>query len=128
MRRTSHLSTLRLDPATGDAKALRARHTDVEQKLWYHLRDRRLNGFKFRRQVPLGCYIVDFLSEELRLVVEADGGQHADQVGHDAARTKWLESQGYRVVRYWNSDVVEDIDSVLEDLLVQLQKIKRGQT
>jgi adenine-specific DNA-methyltransferase len=88
--------------------------TDAERKLWYHLRGSRLRGFTFRRQVPLGNYVVDFLCERQRLVVEVDGGQHADRLEHDASRTQWLSAQGYSVARFWNNDVLTNIEGVLE--------------
>ena len=88
--------------------------TDAERKLWYHVRGARLQGFTFRRQVPLGKYVVDFLCERQRLVVELDGGQHADRLEHDESRTQWLGAQGYSVVRFWNNDVLANIEGVLE--------------
>ena len=94
--------------------------TDCEYRLWYYLRARRFQGCKFRRQVPLGPYIVDFLCEKSRLIVEVDGGQHAERVRHDAARSEWLVAQGYRVLRFWNNDVLENIEGVLETLLAEL--------
>ena len=75
---------------------MRARQTDAERKLWFLLRDRRLNDAKFRRQVPIGNYIVDFVCQEAKLIVEVDGSQHADQAVYDAARSEWLASVGYR--------------------------------
>ena len=93
--------------------------TDAERRLWSRLRDRQLGGYKFRRQAPIGDYIDDFLCEEKRLVVEVDGGQHAD-LGKDQARTAVLESLGYRVVRYWNNEVLATTDGVLEHLLGEL--------
>ena len=90
--------------------------TDAEQALWYRIRARRFGGWKFRRQVPLGDYIVDFLCEDARVVVELDGGQHAERVVYDGVRTRWLEARGYRVVRYWNDDVLGNMDGVLATL------------
>jgi very-short-patch-repair endonuclease len=90
--------------------------TDAEQRLWYYLRACRFQGWKFRRQVPLGRYVVDFLCEEARVIVEVDGGQHAERIEHDAARTQWLEAQGYAVLRYWNNDVLTNIEGVLTTL------------
>jgi adenine-specific DNA-methyltransferase len=89
--------------------------TDVERKLWCAVRDRRLQGFKFRRQATIGPYVVDFLCTEARLIVELDGGQHSEEV--DAKRTAFLEADGYRVLRFWNSDVTESLDGVLERIL-----------
>jgi very-short-patch-repair endonuclease len=89
--------------------------TDAERKLWWHLRYRlALADTHFRRQVHLGRYIVDFLSHNLKLAVELDAGQHAEQMFRDAKRTKFLETQGYRVLRFWNNEVLQNIDGVLE--------------
>jgi very-short-patch-repair endonuclease len=94
---------------------MRLAPTDAERKLWWHLRHRlAVQGSHFRRQVRLGHYIVDFACHQLRVAIEIDGGQHAEQVGRDAARTKFLESQGYRVLRFWNNEVLANIDGVLE--------------
>jgi very-short-patch-repair endonuclease len=89
---------------------------DAEQRLWYHLRAGRFQGWKFRRQVPLGRYVVDFLCEDARLIVEVDGGQHAEQIEQDSARTQWLSSQGYAVMRFWNNDALANIEGVLATL------------
>jgi very-short-patch-repair endonuclease len=88
--------------------------TEAENLLWSRLRHRRLDGLKFRRQVPLGPYILDFFCEEHRLVVEVDGSQHADRPEQDEKRTEWLEAHRCRVVRFWNNDVLRRTDSVLE--------------
>ena len=100
-------------------KTLRANMTEAEEKLWFHLRDRRLGSYKFRRQVTIDPYIVDFLCIEKRLVVEADGSQHGEEM--DAHRTAFLERQGYRVIRFWNSDVLSNTDGVLEAIRVALE-------
>ncbi|GGF80766.1 hypothetical protein GCM10007301_46050 [Azorhizobium oxalatiphilum] len=101
----------------GHVKALRAQMTDAEGALWSHLRGHRL-GASFRRQVPMGPYIGDFVCHAARLIVEVDGGQHSE--GRDVARDAWFIGRGYRVVRYWNSDVLGNLDGVLEDLAMQL--------
>jgi very-short-patch-repair endonuclease len=88
--------------------------------LWCFVRDRRLAGMKFRRQHPLGGYFVDFVCLERRLVVELDGGQHALRQGYDGRRTAVLESLGFRVIRFWNDDVLLRTDSVLEAVLAAL--------
>ena len=98
--------------------ALRQNMTDAEQSMWRQLRGRRLAGFKFKRQWSLGPYVVDFCCIERRLVVEIDGGQHS--VGGDAARTAHLNSMGYRVVRFWNNDVLRNMDGVLISLVGEL--------
>lgn len=101
-------------PRAGRARQLRRDGTVVEQRLWYHLRNRQLAGIKFRRQEPLGVFIVDFCSLDAKLVIELDGGQHAEHLAADAERTTALERMGYRVLRFWNNEVVENLDSVLE--------------
>ena len=99
------------------ARSLRHHSTDAERILWRHLRARRLAGYKFRRQVVLEPYIVDFLCLKARLIVEADGGQHLQQVKSDAERSCYLEKLGYKVIRFWNHEILGDIDSVLERIL-----------
>jgi very-short-patch-repair endonuclease len=97
------------------ARAMRLSPTEAERKLWWHLRHRLpLSGTHFRRQVRLGNYIVDFASHGLKLVIELDGGQHATQSKRDAIRSQFLESEGYQVLRFWNDDVLKNIDGVLE--------------
>ncbi len=96
------------------AKALRSNQTEAEQRLWYHLRAHRFMGLKFKRQKPLGRYIVDFVCLERRLIIELDGGQHAEQRTYDRHRDGWLRSQGYTVLRFWNNDVMQQLESVLE--------------
>jgi very-short-patch-repair endonuclease len=97
------------------ARAMRLSPTEAERKLWWHLRHRMpLAGTHFRRQVRLGHYIVDFASHGLKLVIELDGGQHAVQTKRDEARSMFLKSEGYRVLRFWNNEVLRNIDGVLE--------------
>ena len=108
------------------ARNLRRNMTEVEKKLWAQLRDRRLDGYKFRRQVPMGVYIADFLCESGKLIVELDGSQHSDNVRQtqpDAFRAKYLESLGYKVIRFFNNDVNEKLDSVLEKILEKLSHL-----
>ena len=95
------------------ARRLRRNATDAEAMLWRRLRSRQLEDIKFRRQFPIGRYIVDFVSIELKLVIEFDGGQHAESLA-DTERTRWIEANGYTVIRFWNNDVVENLDGVLE--------------
>jgi very-short-patch-repair endonuclease len=102
------------------AKALRSQQTDAEQRLWYHLRAHRFMGLKFKRQKPVGRYIVDFVCLEHRLIVELDGGQHAEQVAHDQDRDEWLRGQGYTVLRFWNNDVMQNLEGVLEQIRLAL--------
>jgi very-short-patch-repair endonuclease len=97
------------------ARAMRIEPTEAERKLWWNLRHRlALPASHFRRQVRLGHYIVDFASHGLKLVIELDGGQHAERSEIDAKRTRFLEREGYRVLRFWNNDVMQNIDGVLE--------------
>ena len=98
------------------ARKLRKSMTDAERKLWQGLRLRQMHDHKFRRQFPLGPYIVDFVCLEARLIVEVDGGQHADEKYGDAQRDAWLTSQNFRVLRYWNNQVLKELDAVLEDI------------
>lgn len=97
---------------TARARKLRQDQTEAEKRLWYVLRARRFLGLKFRRQAPIGPFIVDFLCKERRLVIEADGGQHADNP-RDRARGQWLEDNGYTVLRFWNSDILTNTSGVL---------------
>src|SRR5262245_39958232 len=94
------------------ARQLRKHPTEAERVLWRHLRLRQLEGCKFWRQQSLGHYIVDFVCFENRLVIELDGGQHSDQVAYDAERSAWLRAQGFRVLRFWNHEVLQDIEAV----------------
>jgi very-short-patch-repair endonuclease len=94
---------------------MRREPTDAERKLWHALRDRRLDGLKFRRQVPIGNYIVDFICIEAKLIVEADGGQHAENT-YDGERDDWLKAQGFTVLRFWNSEILNNIEGVMETI------------
>ena len=104
------------------AKDLRKNSTDTENVLWKHLRAKRLAGLKFRRQEPVGKYIVDFICFESRVIVECDGGQHALEVEKDQERDRWFEEQGYRVLRFWDSDVLRNTEGVLEAILEACQR------
>ena len=95
------------------ARSLRKRQTDAEQRLWTRLRDRQLLGFKFRRQHLIGRYIADFCCAEARFVIELDGDQHAIDRASDAERTAILEREGYRVLRFWDNDVFQNLEGVL---------------
>src|SRR2546425_1859633 len=101
----------------GGAKRLRRDQTDAERKLWFRLRDRRLYGLKFRRQAPINQHIVDFCCAETRLIIEIDGGQHTTRTAEDLNRTKILETMGYLVLRFWNHDVIQNIEGVFEEIL-----------
>ena len=98
------------------ARALRKQSTEAEKKLWQKLRRKQFHGLRFRRQYPLGPYFGDFVCLPARLVVEVDGATHAerDQAQHDERRTQWPASQNFRVLRFWNSDIFENIDGVVE--------------
>jgi len=100
-------------------RRLRRNSTDAEMTLWFALRDRRLGGYKFVRQEAIGGYIVDFVCREKKLIVEVDGGQHADNP-RDARRDAELVAQGYRVLRFWNSDVLRNTTGVIETILESL--------
>jgi very-short-patch-repair endonuclease len=95
----------------GHARTLRGRMTDAERKLWFALRDRRFARFKFRRQVPLGRYIADFVCFDARLVIEVDGGQHAASM-RDKLRDRWFVANGFRLLRFWNNDVLSNLEGV----------------
>ena len=100
-----------------NARELRKNATDCERLLWQHLRAHRLQDLKFKRQQPLGLYIVDFVCFEVRLIVEADGGHHAEQVEYDKLRDDCLRSQGFTVLRFWNNEILTNIEGVLERIL-----------
>ena len=103
------------------ARQLRGNSTNAERLLWSKLRDRRLMGLKFRRQRPMGPYILDFLCVERKLVIELDGGQHQQRIEYDGRRTRWLRSRAYTVLRFWNNEVLEDIDAVIDSILLVLR-------
>ena len=97
------------------ARALRKRPTDTEAYLWRHLKNRQMQDFKFRRQQPIGRYVVDFVSLEKRLVIEVDGGQH-DSNPDDNIRDEWLRDEGYNVLRFWDNEVFSNLEGVLETI------------
>ncbi len=105
-------------------REMRHESTDAEAKFWRAVRGRRFGGYKFKRQYPVGYYIVDFVCLEQRLIVELDGGQHALNREYDTERTGYLEGEGYRVIRYWNDVFLKDTDDVLNDVL----RVLRGAT
>ncbi|MDT6961073.1 endonuclease domain-containing protein [Cupriavidus sp. SZY C1] len=104
------------------AKSLRTRQTNAEERLWYFLRAHRLLGLKFKRQVPLGPYVADFVCMQYHLIIEADGSQHGTPA--DMARDRWLQAQGYTVLRFWNNQIDHEIDGVLES--IRLAVLARG--
>jgi len=96
------------------AKTLRGNLTEAEKRLWYHLRAHRFRGLKIRRQASIGPYIVDFVSFQHRLVIEVDGGQHGGE--EDQRRDAWLNKEGFRILRFWNNDVLKHTDLVLAEI------------
>ena len=102
------------------ARALRNQSSDAERALWKQLRGRRLAGYKFRRQMVIEIYIVDFVCLEAMLIIEADGGQHVEQAAYDARRTASLEGLGFRVMRFWNHEILAQLRSVLEQIQAAL--------
>ena len=105
------------------AKSLRKNQTDAESLIWKNIRNKQL-GYKFRRQVPVGIYTVDFLSLELKLVIEIDGGQHAESK-KDEIRTEFLNNLGYKIIRFWNNEVLQNIEGVLSTLTLTLSQRER---
>ena len=99
------------------ARKLRSNLTDAESYLWRHLRFRQIAGHKFRRQRPIEPYIVDFVCLEKKVVIEVDGGQHAQTQTLDDTRDKWLRSQGYVVLRFWNNEVLREVEAIKEAIL-----------
>ena len=92
------------------ARRLRSNLTDAEQRLWFHLRRKQIAGARFRRQHPIGPYVADFFCPDAKLIIEVDGGQHAEDSG---VRTAWLEAEGYRIIQFWNNDVLRNTEGVL---------------
>ncbi len=101
---------------------LRKQLTDAERHLWDKLRRHQLNGYRFRRQVPIGRYVVDFACLPERLIIEVDGGQHSERQDADARRTEWLESQNFRVLRFWNNEVFGNIEGVIETIASAIEE------
>jgi very-short-patch-repair endonuclease len=102
---------------TNRAKTLRNNPTDAEQRLWQELRRRQIAAVKFRRQQPIGPFIVDYVCFQRRVIVEVDGGQHAEQVVRNEKRTRWLEAQGYLILRFWNNEVLANTEGVAQAIL-----------
>jgi very-short-patch-repair endonuclease len=103
------------------ARSMRQQTSPIEDKLWSRLRNKQLNGTKFARQVVIGPYIVDFVARSHKFVVELDGDSHGNRAEYDAMRTQFLEQQGYRVIRFSNSDVVGNLDGVLEAIVLAIE-------
>ena len=106
--------------STQRARALRKDMTDAERLLWHHLRDRRLGGFKFRRQHRVGRFIVDFLCAEEKIIIEVDGGQHAINAEADNQRSLALDAEGYQILRFWNHEVLQETAAVLSKIFESL--------
>jgi 5-methyltetrahydrofolate--homocysteine methyltransferase len=113
------------NPMTEAAKELRKRPTEAEKRLWFKLRESQADGLKFRRQEPIGKYIVDFVNFENKLVIEIDGGIHqrVETRKEDQQRTAWLKSEGFRVIRFWNSSVLNNLDDVVKKIK---KEVKHG--
>jgi len=107
---------------TPKARFLRRNQTDAERILWQELRNRGVFGYKFRRQVPVGPYITDFLCNAAQLIVEIDGGQHAENREYDQYRDDFLRANGYDVIRFWNNEVMQNLDGVLESIALTLTR------
>ncbi|MBZ9661534.1 DUF559 domain-containing protein [Mesorhizobium sp. ESP-6-4] len=102
------------------ARSMRRESTDAEDRLWQELRGRRLDNIKFRRQVPIGRFVADFLCAEAKLVIEIDGSQHAES-RHDQERDAELKVRGFRVLRFWNDDVLKDLDAVCDTIIAYVR-------
>lgn len=110
------------------AREMRTGMTDAEALLWRLLRDRRIEGAKFRRQHPMGRYILDFYCVEKKLCIELDGGQHSDAAGYDVQRDQWLSEQGIRVLRFWNNQMLKETESVMEMIYMTIIESKKNVT
>ncbi|MBK9926633.1 MAG: endonuclease domain-containing protein [Anaerolineales bacterium] len=109
-----------------NARNNRKNPTPAERKLWSHLKDRQVNGVKFRRQHAIGNYIPDFCAVKEKLIIELDGSQHLEQTGYDEERTKYFESLGYRVIRFWNNQVTKELDNVILAIIHALEDNTKG--
>ena len=108
---------------TALSRELRVNQTDAERKLWSHLRSKQVSGVRFNTQYPIGPYICDFAARSKGLVIELDGGQHAQAVSYDSARTRYIEERGYRVLRFWNNDVLNNLDGVVLEIERVLEEL-----
>jgi len=105
------------------ARNLRKNQTEAEKLLWSYLRNRQIEGCKFRRQWPIGAYIVDFACLSRQLVIELDGGQHAEAITYDKTRTRFLEAKGYKVIRFWNNDMLANPVAVLQQIYEEVSTL-----
>ena len=117
-----------VDGALAGARSLRQNMTDAEWRLWQILRSHQIRGHKFRRQVPIGRYIADFVCHEARLIVEIDGGQHDRSSPQEAERNGFLQNEGYRILRFWNNEVLANLDGVHQAIVGELRRITPTQT
>jgi very-short-patch-repair endonuclease len=117
-----------IDGAHARARTLRQNMTEAEMRVWQILRSHQMMGYKFRRQVPIGRYIADFVCHEARLIVEIDGGQHDRAAPREAERSGFLQNQGYRILRFWNDEVLANLDGVHETIAGELSRITPAQT
>lgn len=116
------MKSKKVSALTPIAKDLRNNTTDTESFLWQRLRGKRFENLKFKRQQPIGNFIVDFVSLEKKLVIELDGGQHMDNMDEDQARDQWLKAQGFNVLRFWNNEVLTNVESVLKTIQRQVSQ------
>jgi very-short-patch-repair endonuclease len=114
--------------ARARARTLRHNMIEAERRLWQILRSHQIKGHKFRRQVPIGPYIADFVCHEVRLIVEIDGGQHDRSSPQDAERTEFLQNEDYRILRFWNNEILANLDGVHETIADKLGRIAPTQT
>jgi len=116
-----------VDGARARARTLRQNMTEAERRVWQILRSHQIKGYKFRRQVPIGRYIADFVCHEARLIVEIDGGQHGRSSPWEAERCGLLQNEGYRILRFWNNEILENLDGVHEKIVGELGRITPSQ-
>ena len=119
--RARHQRILKSAEQTSRARELRGTPTLPEKLLWGRLRAERLCGWKFRRQAPIGPFVADFLCPKAKLIIEIDGGQHANEEESDTRRTAFLRREGYRVIRFWNNQVLNELEAVLSTILLELE-------
>jgi very-short-patch-repair endonuclease len=112
-----------VDGARARSRFLRQNMTEAERRIWQILRSRQMNGYRFRRQVPIGRYIADFVCHEARLIVEIDGGQHDRSSPQEAERSGFLQNEGYRILRFWNNDVLANLEGVHAIITEELGRI-----
>ena len=110
---------------TPHARSLRRNLTDAERALWRRLRNAQIHGIRFRRQAVIGRYIADFVCFAPRIVIELDGGQHSEQAVYDEARTRWLSDEGFVVLRFWNNEVLSNLDGVVAAIATALSAAER---